>query len=354
MCDSQRSALRTGITTGTCAAGAAKASAVFLCTGKSLSHVTVRNLEGHEFRLAVFRSGEYFGVVKYSGDDKADITDGARVLAKVEPLHGEGVIEFIAGEGVGTVTLPGLKVPPGEPAINPVPRKMIELAVREVTGQSVRVTISIPGGRELAERTFNPRLGILGGLSVLGTSGIVRPMNEQALLESITLEMNMIYSLGFRELYMSFAGTGEKLIRSHFKITSRNVIQCINYPGHVLYEAVRLGFEHVIILGHPGKLLKVASGSFNTHSKISDGRLESLCTHLAILGAPREVIISVFNSNTTAEAIDIVKSSGFSEVWEVLARRVSFRCRQRALGKLKVSVFFADSDGEILGGFQDY
>ncbi|MBQ7594611.1 MAG: cobalt-precorrin-5B (C(1))-methyltransferase [Synergistaceae bacterium] len=379
-----------GVTTGTCAAGASKASAIFITTGIIHGQVSVKNLEGHEFTLKVFHeSKNTFGVVKYSGDDKADITDGAKILACVEILDDdEGKIIFTAGEGVGIVTLPGLKVPVGEPAINPVPREMIKRAVREVIPRkSLRVIISVPNGRELAKKTFNPRLGIVGGISILGTTGFVKPMNEQALLQSLSLELNMIYSLGFRELFITFAGTGEKFTRRLFHTetrsiiqtgyysdkagnitqadthsdyvlnetaninTARNIIQCGNYPGYVLDEAAELGFEHVIITGHPGKLLKLAAGSFNTHSKIADGRLEALCTHLALIGAERDFITKIYHSNTTNEAIEIVKSEGFSHVWSNLAEVVSRKCEQRVCERMKVDTFFIDSSGEILGSY---
>ena len=345
--------LRTGITTGTCAAGAAKACALHLA-GYESKRVHVMNLEGREFVLDVFRDGEAFGVVKYSGDDKSDITDGVKVLASVEVLADEGDITFRAGDGVGIVTLPGLKVGVGEPAVNPVPREMITRAVREVLQrESLRITLSIPGGRELAPKTFNPRLGIIGGLSILGTTGIVKPMNEQALLDSLTLELSMIRSLGFREVYITFAATGEKFTRRIFHINGRNVIQCGNYPGHILDEAARLGFESATIAGHPGKLLKVAAGSFNTHSKVSGGGLEVLCTQLAILGAGPELVSMVYHANTTNEAADIVKDNGYGVVWGILAEIVAHKCRERTCNSVKVSAVFIDNDGKILGGYRD-
>ena len=342
--------MREGFTTGTCAAGAAKASAIFITSGEVVDSVIVKNLEGREFALKTFRAAQnFFGVIKDSGDDKADITNGVKVLAQVEIIEGEGEILFAAGEGVGVVTLPGLKVPVGEPAINPVPRKMIALAVREIIPhKSIRVTISIPEGQELATKTFNPRLGIKGGLSILGTSGVVKPMNEKALLDSLTLELNMIRTLGFSELYITFANSGEKALRKIFNITGRNVIQCGNYIGHVLDEAARLNFERAVILGHPGKLLKVAAGNFNTHNKISDGRLESLCTHLALMGAPQEFIEQIFHSNTTNEAIELINSRGFNRVWDNIAEIISRKCSERTFNKLKVDAVFIDSDGEIL------
>ena len=300
------------------------------------------------FTLRTFREGECFGVVKYSGSDKGDVTDGVRVLVCVERSGGEGGIEFAAGEGVGTVTLPGLKVNVGEPAINPVPREMIACAVREVLpALALRVTVSIPGGQDLARRTFNPRLGIVGGLSVLGTTGIVKPMNERALLDSLTLELEMIHALGFAEVYIVFAGTGEKFTRRLFNVQGRNIIQCANYLGYVLDECVRLGFTRATLCGHTGKLLKVAAGSFNTHSKVSGGGIEALCTQLAVLGASRELVERVYHANTTREAVDIVRAENFPEVWNVLARIASAKCTERA--GFPVRTVFIDGEGQVLG-----
>lgn len=347
--------MREGFTTGTCATAAAKASAIFLVNGKISEFVSVKNLEGREFILKVFYEEQnFFSVIKDSGDDKSDITNGIKIFSRVEILEGNNEIFFEAGEGVGVVTLPGLKIPVGEPAVNPVPRKMIELAVREIIPKkSIKILIKIPNGEEIAKKTFNPRLGIKGGLSILGTTGIVKPMNEKALLDSLTLELNMIKSLGFNKIYITFGGTGEKLLRKIFNLTSRNVIQAENYIGHVLDEAVKLNFTHAVICGHAGKLLKVAAGSFNTHNKISDGRREALCTHLALAGADKDLITRIFYSNTTNEAIEIINSKNFNFVWDNIAKIISLKCRERIFYKLRIDTAIIDNDGKVLGSFYD-
>ena len=343
--------MREGFTTGTCAAGAAKASAIFLCFHEVVESVKVKNLEGKEFILKVFHEeNNFFSVIKDSGDDKSDITNGIKIFAKIEIVEGKNKIFFEAGEGVGIVTLPGLKIPVGEPAINPVPRKMIEIAVREIISEkSLKVFIKIPDGEEIAKKTFNPRLGIKGGLSILGTSGIVKPMNEKALLDSLSLELNMISSLGFKKIYITFGYTSEKSLRKIFNIKTRNIIQAGNYIGHVIDEALRLNFNHVIICGHPGKLLKVAAGSFNTHNKISDGRLEALCTHLALAGADKDLIKKIFYSNTTNEAIEIINENNFNFVWNNIAEIISLKCRERTFNKMIFDVYIIDNEGKILG-----
>ncbi|MBQ9419563.1 MAG: cobalamin biosynthesis protein CbiD [Synergistaceae bacterium] len=345
--------MREGFTTGTCAAGAAKGSAIFLRFGQIVSSVSVKNLEGREFVLNVSHENEnFFSVAKDSGDDKSDVTNGIKIFARVEFLEGQDEIFFEGGEGVGVVTLPGLKIPVGEPAINPVPRKMIELAVREIFPRnSIKVTVKIPGGEKIAAKTFNPRLGIKGGLSILGTSGVVRPMSEKALLDSLSLELNMIKALDFRELFITFGNTSEKFLRKIFALETRNVIQAGNYIGCVLDEAAKADFIRATVFGYTGKLLKVAAGSFNTHNKISDGRLEALCTHLALAGADRGLVERVFHSNTTTEAIKIIRENNFDFVWNNIAERISLKCRERTFAKMKIDVFIIDDDGKILGSF---
>ena len=347
--------MRYGFTTGICAAAAAKASAIFLTSGKISDTITVKNLDGYEFVLKVFYEYEnFFSVIKDSGDDKSDVTNGIKIFARVEILDGIGKIFFEGGEGIGVVTLPGLKINVGESAINPIPRKIIELAVREIISKnSIKILIKIPGGEKIAQKTFNPRLGIVGGLSILGTSGFVKPTDEKALLDSLTLELNMISKLGFDRLFITFGNTGEKAIRKIFSLNTRNVIQTENYIGYVLDEALRLNFFHIVICGHPGKLLKVAAGSFNTHSKISDGRREAICTHLALAGAGRELITKIFNANTTNEAIEIINLANFNFVWNNIAKIISVKCCERTFYKIKIDVFIIDANEKILGSFYD-
>ena len=341
--------LREGVTTGTCAAAAAKAAALLFRGGQCPDRVTVTGPSGKSFTLSVFPVPGGVGVVKDAGDD-ADATDGLTVCASLEVSLEEGPISFAAGTGVGTVTLPGMKVPPGEPAINPGPRKMIEDAVREVLGpRAVRVTVSIPGGEEVAKHTFNPRLGVVGGLSILGTTGVVRPMDEAALLASLDLELSVLHSLGVKDLIMTFGNTGETALRKAFGIEGRCVIQVGNYPGHVLDEAARLGFRRGFLCGHPGKLLKVAAGSFITHNRVADGRLEVLCTHAALAGAGQELIQRLYTCRTTENAMQLLRDEGPTGLWDTLARVAARRCTDRSFGEFPVEAAFIDNEGNILG-----
>lgn len=306
--------------------------------------------DGRVFTLSVisFPDGSC-GVIKDAGDDP-DSTDGMMITASVLPGEGDGPITFAAGPGVGTVTLPGLKVPPGEPAINPAPRAMIEAAVREITGaRAAAVTISAPEGEERAKRTFNPRLGITGGISILGTSGRVKPMDEASLLASYTLEINTYAAQGAKALAVSFAGTGERALRAAFGITGRGTVQCGNYLGFVIDECERLGIKKLLIGGHPGKLLKAAAGTFRTHNREGGGALEALCTQAAIAGAAPSLIKEIYGSPTTEAALPLVREAGLDRIWRELARITAARCEARTFGALRCCAAYLENDGTPLG-----
>ena len=345
-----RNGLREGYTTGTCAAAAAKAAAQWLVCGAAPEFVGIETPSGRALSLEVVRiEPGVCGIVKDSGDDP-DATNGMTIQAKVVLGSCAGDITFEAGEGVGTATLPGLKVAPGEAAINPVPRKMIKEAVRSVIGeQAARVIISAPGGEETAKRTFNPRLGITGGISILGTSGIVKPMNEQSIFDSLTLELNTHAATGRKIIAVSFGSTGEQSLRAAYKIEGRCVMQSGNYIGYLLDEAVRLGFEKILIAGHPGKLLKIAAGTFNTHNRTGDGRKEALCTQAAIAGADAATVKSLYESSTTEIAMKIVREKNMDFLWNILADVTAKRCSDRSFGEIKTAAAYINNDGEILG-----
>ena len=342
-----------GVSTGSCAAAAAKAAALWLTTGACPERVEIDTPVGLVLSLDIApHSPGCCGVVKDAGGD-TDATDGMTIFAHVELGDGDGPIEFRAGNGVGMVTLPGLKVPLGEPAINPTPRSMIENSLREVIKtRAAVVTISAPGGEEAAKRTFNPRLGVMGGISILGTRGTVRPMDERAIMESLTLELNTHAEekKSGKIISLTFGGTGENSMRKAFGLTGRCVVQAGNFIGFVLDEVERLGFERVLLCGHPGKLLKVAAGGFNTHNRVADGRMEALCAHAALLGMEHDFIKRLYRCATTEDAIETLKQTEkASALWRSLAEAASRRCAERSRGILSVAVAFIDNGGVILG-----
>ena len=343
-------ALREGFTTGSCAAAAALASALRQRDSRTPRRVKIDTPAGRELTLDVVELPyPACGVVKDAGDDP-DATNGMLVTASVEIGDADGPVTFKAGEGVGTVTRAGLKVPPGEPAINPVPRAMIETALRSAIGsRAAVVTVSIPGGREKASHTFNPRLGIEGGLSVLGTTGIVKPYNIDSVYESFTLELNTFAAAGLKIVGLTFGSTGEKAMRAAWSIGGPCVMHTGNYVGYVLDECARLGFKRVLLCGHPGKLLKVAAGTFDTYNRTGDGRREALCTQAALAGCPREIVQKLYDSSTTEVAMQIVREEKLDFLWTTLAEVTARRIEARMFGDLAAEAAFIDNQGVILG-----
>ena len=341
-------ALREGFTTGSCAAAAALACCLWQRDGSCPERVEIVVPEGRAYApVIVPHEGGRCGVIKDSGDDP-DITNGMEVIASVALGEGDGPVSFRAGEGVGMVTQPGLKIPPGEPAINPVPRRMIEDAVRTVFGaRAACVTVSIPGGEAVARKTFNPRLGIKGGLSVLGTSGVVRPMSEAALKESLIEELNMRVAQGHRRIAYTFGNQGEEAMRALFP--DWPIVQVSNEIGFMLDAALERGVARVLLGGHPGKLAKVAAGVMQTHSHTADGRREAIVTQLALMAAPLSLVEAVYACNTTDAAITAIHAAGFDGVWDRLAAAAQRYCSLRVRGEMGVDVAVVDGQGRLLG-----
>lgn len=341
-------ALREGFTTGSCAAAAALASCLWQRDGACPERVGIVVPAGKTFAPEIIAHGGYVcGVIKDGGDDP-DITTGSEVRARVRLMESDGGIRFLAGDGVGTITLPGMKLPVGEAAINPVPRRMIEQAVRQVfPARAAEVTVSIPGGEELAKRTFNPRLGVVGGLSVLGTTGVVRPMSEEALKETIRLELSVRKSQGAEEIGLVFGSQGETAAAALFP--GMQAVQMSNFVGFALDCAAELGFLRVILLGQPGKLVKVSGGSMQTHSQYGDGRRETLIAHLALMGAPVELLEFVHQSVTLDGCISPIYDAGFDAVWTHLADAAAAYAAARIHGEMRVDAVMLDAKGQILG-----
>ena len=340
--------LREGYTTGSCAAAAALASCLWQRDGECPRRVEIVLPEGRVYAPDIIPHPDgSCGVIKDSGDDP-DMTKGMEVLSGVAVLDADGEIDFRAGPGVGIITEPGLKLPVGEAAINPVPRQMIEAAVRSVFGaRAAIVTVSVPGGAELAKRTFNPRLGIQGGLSILGTTGVVRPMSEEALKDSLYAELRMRAVQGRKSLLFTFGNQGEEAMRRIFP--EMCIVQVSNELGFMLDSALELGIEHLIIGGHPGKLAKVAAGVMQTHSRYADARREAIVTRLALMGAPLELLRGVCGSVTTDAAMALIHRAGYDGVWKELARAARDYCRLRVRNEIGIGVVYADGQGHELG-----
>ena len=350
--------LRCGYTTGTCAAAATRAAADLLLGGVYVPAVEVRTPAGISVCVDVEKAERGDGwarcaVRKDAGDDP-DITNGVMVYATVTIADGDQ-IHIDGGEGVGRVTKPGLDQPVGAAAINSVPRQMIRACAREAAQAhgfvgGLSVVISIPEGTSLARRTFNPRLGIEGGISVLGTTGIVRPMSEDALVSSIRLELGMRQAQGDWHVLVSPGNLGLSFARERLGLPTEHAVSCSNYVGEALDEAARLGFRSLLLVGHAGKLVKLAAGIMNTHSRMADGRAEVLASHAAMAGATREVILSVMNAATTDAMFDVLRAGGLADVVlrSVMARMADV-LSLRAGDAMRVEAVMCCCDASLVG-----
>lgn len=339
--------LRWGFTTGTCAAAASKAAAKLLCKGEACSVVSIRLPDGEvvTFPVLEIRSTGIrceAAVQKDAGDDP-DVTDGLPVWAAVSLSEGSRV-SFSAGPGVGTVTLPGMQLPPGEPAINPGPRGMIIDAVREVSSRGMHVEISIPGGEEAAKRTFNGKLGIRGGLSILGTSGRVRPYSHAALRDALVCSLDIAKGCGITAPVMVPGNYGKRVALGRFNRTEREVIEVSNEWGFMLDALIERGFQELLVLGHPGKLVKLAMGYWNTHSRQSPGVVPYLVECADSLGIP------VAGDIPTAEgffaSLPVVPRI---EIGEKCTRKVHRAVARRVGPHVGCAVVLTTMNGDILG-----
>ena len=360
--------LRCGYTTGTCAAAAAKAAAMMLLSSRPVYEVELTvpkgiklSLETEDISMPGQQSpdrglkgteGASCAVRKYAGDDP-DITDGILVYASVSKRDEEGIL-VDGGTGVGRVTRSGMSCSPGEAAINPVPRAMIAEAVREVMDEfdysgGLSVIISVPEGVNIAEHTFNPRLGIEGGISILGTSGIVTPMSSQALIDSIKLEMSMKKSSGYNEIAVSPGNYGETFLKEETALDPDRFVKCSNFVGETVDMAVELGFESLLFVAHIGKFIKVAGGIMNTHSSEADCRSELMASFALRAGADRETAMQLLSCAVTDEGLIILKEKGLlEETVKLIIESIRKNLQRRCKGVLKTeAVLFSGSCGYL-------
>ena len=353
-----RQKLRCGYTTGTCAAAAAAGAAARLLTGETLPAVRIITPAGVavEAELLQHAAGEGWAAcaVRKDGGDDPDVTDGALIFARVERADTPGII-IDGGEGVGRVTLPGLDQPVGAAAINSTPRRMIGEQMEAVMAKAgytggLRAVISVPEGEALAKRTFNPRLGIVGGISILGTSGIVKPMSEAALLDSLYLEMDQRRAAGTEDLLLTPGNYGESFAREVLGLNLDRWCMCSNYLGAAIDHAAGAGFRSVLVVGHLGKLIKAAAGCMNTHSKTADARRETLTAHAALAGADRALLRALFDSPTTDAGVELLKQAGLLEpVMASIGEALDGQLKRRAGEGMAIEALFFSNQYGILG-----
>ncbi|MBR1645887.1 MAG: cobalamin biosynthesis protein CbiD [Selenomonadaceae bacterium] len=343
--------LRSGYTTGACAAAGVKAALILLTTGEIVDDVEITALDGTQLKIPVARvekisDGIRVEVVKFSGDDP-DITNGASVFTTVRQIFGDEII-FRAGVGVGTITKAGMQLPIGEPAINPKPRELIRNVAAQFNIGGLEVEISIPAGVELAKKTLNPILGVEGGLSIIGTTGVLRPMSEEAFKNSLVPQIDVAIAAGFNELIFVPGKIGETIAKK-IGFPDGAIIQTSNFIGFMLEAAAQRNVAKIILCGHVGKLVKVAAGIFHTHNRVADGRLETLAAYSAAEGLPSTEVQKILDANTTEDAAQIISANHLERVYKKIAERASLRAMRYVFGKLKVKTILVDFAGNILG-----
>lgn len=328
---------RRGYTTGSCAAAAAKASVHMLFTNKKIENINIDTPKGIPLTLKVknVELKDKYAVcsIEKDGGDDIDATHTMDIFAKAELISRDIESEEIivtGGIGIGVVTKKGLSVEVGKPAINPVPMKMIRNEISKVIekndkllnkDKSVKITIFAPSGEEIAKKTFNPRLGIVGGISILGTTGIVEPMSEEGWKKSLSIELEMKKAQGMDKIILVPGNHGEEFVREYLKIDMNNCVRMSNFVGYMLNEAKRLGFKKILMAGHIGKFIKISAGIFNTHSKVCDARNEIMVANLALMGADLDFIKEINECVTAEGAVEIIDKSKYTKIYDVLCNK---------------------------------
>ena len=350
--------LRRGFTTGSCAAAASKAAVQMLLSGEPVDFVDIMTPRGIPLHIAIEKiemSGDRVScAVRKDGGDDADDTNGAYIHAEVSRSSDEGV-RIDGGVGVGRVTRKGLDQPPGNAVINHVPRNMIVEAVEDVCqalkyAGGIEVKIYVPEGEKIAVRTFNSRLGIMGGISILGTSGIVEPMSETALLGSIKAEMNVFMAEGRKYLLTVPGNYGKDFVKAYPALEGQTPVECSNFIGDFLDMAVEAGAEGVLLVGNLGKLVKLAGGIMNTHSRNADSRMEILASNAILAGADAETAKRILGCISTDDALEVLNEKGLmKQTLEILIPKIEFHMNHRVKGDIKVAAITFSSEFGILG-----
>jgi cobalt-precorrin-5B (C1)-methyltransferase len=357
----ERKRLRTGFTTGACAAAAARAATRALVTGGTVTEIetTLPNRSRVTFALKRCElSGDQAvaSVIKDAGDDP-DCTHGAELTATVQLTDQPGV-ELRAGDGVATVTKPGLGLEVGGPAITAVPRKniteMVEAELAAVPGRGAIVTISVPGGEEMARQTLNARLGLVGGISILGTSGIVKPYSTAAYKASVVQAIDVAHERGVQTLVVTTGGKSEAYAMKLFpQLPEEAFIQMGDFVGITLRHCARRGIDRAVIVGMIGKLSKMADGKMQTHAAGSEVNMDLLAGLAAELGADDGLVARIRAANTARHVLELCAAEGLTGIAALICRKVVAHGRKHAGGALAVEAVLVDFDGKVLGRFPE-
>lgn len=346
--------MRSGYTTGSCATAGMKAALLALVEDDYPSTVEVESPQGAKIQVPI-KEVEVLSpvsakaqVIKDSGDDP-DVTNGALIETTVLLTDNRG-LEFRAGFGVGTVTKPGLALPVGEPAINPGPRAMMGIVHKEhcPPQKGLVVTVAVPAGTELAKHTLNGTLGIVGGLGIIGTSGVVKPMSEEAFKDSLVPQLNVVKAAGFTSIVLAPGRIGQKIGEDVLHINADQIAETSNFLGFMLEQSVKAGFKKIVIIGHLGKIVKLASGSFHTHNRMSDGRIETLVAYAALEGADKKTLEQIMDCQTTEAIMPILKKKHLEAVYQRVADRAGIRSMRYIAEEARVGIVLSTLKGEIL------
>lgn len=322
--------LRCGYTTGSCGAGAAKAAAIMLEKKEIINYVGIDTPAGIRLKLEVSNQkleDEYAScsIIKDGGDDP-DVTDGMEIFAKVFKRK-DGQVIIDGGTGIGRIKRKGLFGEIGDAAINPVPRQMIEKEVKEVSNDGYDVLIYAPKGEEISKKTYNKNIGVEGGISIIGTKGIVYPMSDDALLKTIYMEVDIVEEKYGKDNIILVPGNyGEKMVEELNMAGGK--VKVSNFIGDSLLYIYNKGFKYITLIGHIGKFSKLSLGVFNTHSRVCDGRMEAFIYYLALRGASMEIIHKIMNTITAEEALNICIENGYKEIVRDMEKGCEDRIRK--------------------------
>lgn len=374
---------RRGYTSGSCACGATKAALIMLLEKRNINEVRIGTPKGVDLDLKIDNISREKGwvqcSVKKAGGDDIDATHGMDIFARLELVQADQVPDFrsdldsdylfiTSGQGIGRVTKKGLDIRPGRPAINRVPLKMILKEVQETLdeagldiydylgGRKILVTIFAPQGQEIAKRTFNSNLGIEGGISIIGTTGIVEPMSDEGWKKALSAELAIKRAEGRETIILVPGNIGRDIMAKSYGADLDGIVKMSNFIGYMLMETKRLGFKKVIIGGHIGKLIKLSGGITNSHSRVAYARSEIMVANLALLGAPLELLKEVDACLSTDAMVDIIRDAGYSKVFKVLADKAASKAKvYMRLGQedhMDIEVYLFSMDGSLLAKSQ--
>ncbi|MGR3178567.1 MAG: cobalt-precorrin-5B (C(1))-methyltransferase CbiD [Candidatus Anammoxibacter sp.] len=353
--------LREGYTTGTCAAAAAKGAAFGLISGNIPDYVTIKTPIGKAVKLKILEKKINGNIaeccVKKDAGDDPDVTHGALIYCKLqindcEIRNAHPAIEVVGGEGIGVVTKPGLQVEVGKAAINPVPMQMIRDAINDVvkeSGHNFRATISVPDGSEIAKRTFNERLGIRGGISIIGTTGFVRPMSEEAIKTSLKCELDIAKAGGFNTAILVPGNLAETAVKKTFKLKNAQVVLMSNFVGFMLNAAHDHGFKDIVLAGHPGKLAKLIRGDFNTHSSKSKQANDILIDLIEKESFEKGTVDSIRKSTTVEGIIQEVIKADKLDFFNKIAKMIESAASDFLKNRQKIGVVLFDMQKHVVG-----